>query len=77
MFFREKKSGARSYLQLVENRRVEGQARQRVIATIGRLDQLEESGELEAILRSGARFSRKMIVLSAYDQGESTTIAAR
>jgi len=75
MFFREKISGARRYLQLVENRRVAGQTRQRVVATIGRMDKLEENGELEAILRSGARFSNKMIVLSAYDKGESTTVS--
>ena len=56
MFFREKVSGARTYLQLVENRWEDGKSRQRVVATIGRMDHLEESGELEAILRSGARF---------------------
>ncbi len=77
MFFREKQSGARKYLQLVENKWANGQTRQRVVATIGRMDKLEESGELEAILSSGARFSNKMIVLSAYDKGESTTCATR
>jgi transposase len=77
MFFREKVSGARSYLQLVQNRWEEGKSRQRVIATIGRMDQLQESGELEAVLRSGARFSKKMIVLSAHEKGESTTVSTR
>lgn len=75
MFFREKVSGARTYLQLVENRWEDGKSRQRVVATIGRMDHLEESGELEAILRSGARFSKKMIVISAHEKGESTTVA--
>lgn len=77
MFFREKTSGARSYLQLVENKRVDGKSRQRVIATIGRMDKLQESGELEAILRSGARFSQKMIIISAHDKGETTTVSTR
>jgi len=77
MFFREKVSGARTYLQLVENRWEDGKSRQRVVATIGRMDHLEESGELEAILRSGARFSKKMIVISAHEKGESTTVATR
>jgi transposase len=77
VFFRKKKSGARTYLQLVENKWTDGKTRQRVVATIGRMDKLEESGELEAILRSGARFSKKMIVLSAYDKGESTTTDTR
>ena len=64
-------------MQLVENKWADGQTRQRVVATIGRMDKLYESGELDAILRSGARFSNKMIVLSAYDQGESTTCGTR
>jgi transposase len=76
MFFREKKAGARSYLQIVENRRVEGKTRQRVIATIGRMDQLAEDGQLEALIRSAARFSEKMIVLTAHEKGETTTAAA-
>jgi transposase len=77
MFFREKNDGARSYLQLVQNRWEDGKSRQRVIATIGRMDRLQESGELESILRSGARFSKKMIVISAHEKGESTTVATR
>jgi transposase len=77
MFFREKSDGARRYLQLVENRWEGGQTRQRVVATIGRMDRLEESGQLEAILRSGAKFSKKMIVLSAHEKGETTTIDTR
>lgn len=77
MFFREKSDGARRYLQLVENRWENGGSRQRVIATIGRMDRLEESGELESVLRSGARFSKKMIVLSAHEKGETTTVDTR
>jgi hypothetical protein len=52
MFFRTKKSGARSYLQVVENRWENGRSRQRVVATLGRLDQLQESGQLHALLAS-------------------------
>jgi len=47
MFFRQKKSGNRTYLQIVENRWEKGKTRQRVIATLGRLDQLQRSGQLE------------------------------
>jgi transposase len=77
MFFREKSDGARRYLQLVENRWEDGRSRQRVVATIGRMDRLEQSGQLEAILRSGAKFSKKMIVLTAHEKGETTTIETR
>ncbi len=56
MFFRQKKSGNRVYLQVVDNRWEAGRTQQRVIATLGRLDQLQRSGQLEALLRSGAKF---------------------
>ncbi|MGD2124860.1 MAG: transposase [Desulfobacteraceae bacterium] len=41
------------------------------------MDRLQESAEVEAILRSGARFCQKMIILSAHEKGESTTVATR
>jgi hypothetical protein len=50
MFFRTKTSGPRSYLQIVENRWEDGRPRQRVIATLGRLDQLQQTGQLDALL---------------------------
>jgi len=50
MFFRQKKSGKRVYLQIVENRWEQGRSKQRVIATLGRLDRLAESGQLDALL---------------------------
>jgi transposase len=77
MFFRSKSDGARTYLQLVENQWIDGRSRQRVVATIGRMDQLQESGQIEAIVRSAARFTEKMIVLSAHEKGQSTTIGTR
>ena len=42
MFARIKKSGKHQYLQIVENRKIKGKIVQRVIATIGRMDQLQE-----------------------------------
>ncbi len=35
------------YVQLVEGRREGGKVRQRVVATLGRLDELKASGQLE------------------------------
>jgi len=52
MFFRQKKVKDYVYLQIVENRWENGKTRQRVLGTVGRLDQLRESGELEALLES-------------------------
>ena len=68
MYFRKKTSGGRVYLQIAESQRITGQVRQRVIATLGRLDQLEASGQLERLVRSGARFAtRAMVVTAAQD----------
>ena len=77
MFFRTKKSGTRSYLQIVENRWEEGRPRQRVIATLGRLDQLQQNGQLDALLVSGARFSQSVLLLSAHAKGPLPTITTR
>ena len=47
MFARTKKSGLYQYRQLVENNKVGGNVCQRVIATVGRLDQLQAKGMLK------------------------------
>ncbi len=77
MFFRTKKSGPRSYLQIVENRWEDGRARQRVVATLGRLEKLQGSGELESLLRSGARFAESALVLTAHERGETPSLGVR
>jgi hypothetical protein len=77
MYFRKKTSGGRAYLQIVESRREGATVRQQVIATLGRIEALQENGRLERLLRSGARFADKAIVLDAFDHGEATTIATR
>ena len=77
MYFRKKTSAGRAYLQIVESRRVGAAVRQQVIATLGRLEDLQESGQLERLLRSGARFSEKAIVLDALDRGEAAAISTR
>jgi len=69
MFFRAKKSGAYQYLQVVQNQRIDGKVRQRVIATIGRLDVLKESGQLDALLSSGARFAQHVSIVDAHRRG--------
>ena len=74
MFIRIKPSGPRSYLQIVESRWENGKVRQKVIATLGRVDKLRESGALDSLVRSGARFSEKLALLDAYDKGEVPSV---
>jgi hypothetical protein len=47
MYFREKVSSGRIYLQIVESRREGDQVRQQVIAALGRVDELQAGGQLE------------------------------
>jgi hypothetical protein len=77
MYFRRKHSQGRIYLQIVESHRVGAQVRQRVIATLGRLDELETSGQLDRLLRSGARLAQQVMVLQAARQDECPTVAVR
>ena len=77
MFFRTKASGPRSYLQIVENRWEDGRPRQRVIATLGRLDHLQQTGQLDALLVSGARLAQSVLLLSAHATGQLPTITTR
>jgi hypothetical protein len=77
MYFRKKASGGRAYLQIVESRREGAAVRQQVIATLGRIDELQESGQLERLLRSGARFAHKAMVIDALERGEAMTVSTR
>jgi hypothetical protein len=77
MYFRRKQSQGRIYLQIVESHRTGDQVRQRVIATLGRLDELEASGQLDRLLRSGARFVQQAMVLDAMRTGEVPAITVR
>ena len=77
MYFRRKTSAGRAYLQIVEGRRDGDQVHQQVIATLGRFDELQASGQLERLVRSGARFAAKAMVLSAASNDAAIEIAVR
>jgi hypothetical protein len=77
MYFRKKTSGGRTYLQIVESGREGAQVRQQVITTLGRVDELHESGQLERLLRSGARFAAKAIVVDTFNDGGAIAAAVR
>ena len=60
MFFRSKQSGGRPYLQLVENERVGGRVRQKLVASLGRVDELEAAGQLARLTESLARLTEEL-----------------
>lgn len=72
MFARIKKSGKYQYVQVVHNERINGKVRQRVIATLGRLDVLKETGQLDQLLESLARLSDHAAVLNALKTNQIT-----
>jgi transposase len=73
MFVRIKKAGQYEYLQIVENRRENKKSVQRVIATVGRMDQLKAKGDIESLVRSLSRFSEKvLLVLSSKNEVDAS-----
>lgn len=77
MFFRIKPSGDRRYLQIVENRREGAKTRQTVLATLGRVDELEASGKLDVLLRSGARLCETALLVSSLREGTLDAVETR
>lgn len=77
MFLRTQHVGGRTYLQLVQNTRVNGKVTQQVIQRFGRLDVLRETGQLEAIVSWLGRFSERVLVLDAQARGETLQSAWR
>jgi transposase len=65
MFLRVKKTSSRAYLQIVESYRDEGKVRQRVIGTIGRMEELASRGQVDQLLRSLAKYSERALLLLA------------
>ena len=71
MFIRTQTNGDRTYLLLVENERVNGREKQRVLHRLGRLDELRASGQLDGLVKSLGRFADKVLVLDAHARGAS------
>ena len=77
MFPRIKTTGKYQYLQIVENRRVNGKHTQRVIATLGRLEELTQSGQLDELTWRLAKFCTKARVVQAHREGDIEARAVR
>ena len=73
MFVRIKKvktaHSTHEYLQIVENYRQKKQVKQKVISTLGRRDKLQQSGALDGILTSLAKFSKQTILINKLKEG--------
>ena len=62
MFVRLKKTGNYQYLQIVQTYREGKKVKQRVISTLGRLEELQEKGEIESIVTSLSKYSQEVLM---------------
>jgi len=75
MFFRVKPSGPYQYLQIVKSVREGRKVRQQVLVTLGRMDLLEATGQLERLLRSGLKYCERIQVLDAHASGDTKPVS--
>jgi len=71
MFVRVKKSGKYEYLKVVHNYREGKKVRQEVMGTLGRLDVLVKSGQMDALIASCAKFAQRVAVIDATRRGKT------
>jgi len=71
MFLRTKKAGKYEYLQVVHNYREGTKVRQEIVATLGRLDVLMKSGQIDGLIASCARFAQRIAVIDATGRGKT------
>ena len=69
MYFRVTRAGKYAYLQIAQSYRDSGQVKQRIMATLGRLDVLQATGQLDRLIQSGARFTQRVAVIDAHAAG--------
>jgi hypothetical protein len=69
MFVRVKPAGAYRYLQIAENYREGKKVKQKVLCTLGRVDELTESGKVDALAQSLLRFGSRLKVIDLHRQG--------
>ena len=77
MFFRVTRAGRYQYVQIARSYRDGGTTKQQTLLSLGRLDVLQASGQLDALLRSGLRLSERLVVLDAHAAGETDAVRLR
>jgi hypothetical protein len=70
MFVRVKPSGGHRYLQIAQNYRQDGKVKQKILCTLGRIDEMTESGKVEGLAQSLLRFSDKVKVIDLHSKGK-------
>ena len=63
MFVRIKKSGVNEYLQIVQNFREGGKTKQRVIGTLGRIDEVADSKDIDVLISKLSKYSNEVLMV--------------
>lgn len=77
MFFRVTRAGRYQYVQIARSYRDGGETKQQTLLSFGRMDVLQASGQLDALLRSGLRLSQRLVVLDAHAAGQTEAVRLR
>lgn len=77
MFFRVTRAGPYEYVQIARSHREGKTVRQQTLLSLGRLDVLRASGQLDALLRSGLRLCERLTVVDAHAAGQTEAVAVR
>lgn len=77
MFFRVTRAGPYQYVQIARSHRDGKVVRQQTLLSLGRLDVLQASGQLDALLRSGLRLCERLTVVDAHAAGKTQPVAIR
>jgi hypothetical protein len=77
MFLREKTINGYTYLYLVESVREGTRTKQQIVKNLGRKDKVLESGELDRLAASVARFAERALVLAQVDSGNPDGLTCR
>ncbi len=74
MFFRVTRAGRHQYVQIARSYRDGPAVKQQTLLSLGQLDVLQASGQLDALLRSGLRLSDRLVVLDAHAAGQTEAV---
>lgn len=77
MFFRVTRAGQYEYVQIARSVRDGKIVRQQTLLSLGRLDILRSTGQLDGLMRSGMRLCTRLTVLDAHAAGETEAVGVR
>jgi len=76
MFVRTKRTGANEYLQIVQNYREGGKTKQRLIGTLGRVDEVAHSKDIDTLISKLSKYSNDaLMVITGQSKIDATSIS--